>query len=390
MLAIRKWKAAPLWAPAVLFSGLVAGCTGQEPSDGSTDLEADVPIEEEHGVLLDSAAVAIAGIEVGRPDTVRSTGFLVTGRITFDQNRVSHLGPRTEGYAAEILADLGAEVEPGDLLAVLESPAVGAARADLTESRTVLEIARENYDRIVRLEAQGITSRRDVLEAQAELRRAEAALLRAEQELAALGATEGEGAEFFVRAPFAGVVVERHAVRGEVLGPSDRMFTVAELDQLWIELDIYERDLQRVEVGQRVAVTTPAFPDASFEGEVAYLAGILDPERRTVHARVNVANPARTLRPGMFATAEIEVRGGATVIAVPRDAVQLVEDAQAVFVPGHEPWEFLVREVTMGRELAGNRVEILSGLAADELLVIRGAFALKSELAEGEFGGHGH
>jgi cobalt-zinc-cadmium efflux system membrane fusion protein len=210
---------------------------------------------------------------------------------------VSHLGPRTEGYATEILADLGAEVEPGDLLAVLESPEVGAVRADLTESRTVLEIAEENYARIVRLEAQGITSRRDVLDAQADLRRAEAALLRAEQELAALGATEGEGADFFVRAPFAGVVVERHAVRGEVVGPTDRMFTVAELDHLWIELDIYERDLSRVAVGQRVVVMAPAVPAKSFEGEVAYLAGILDPVRRTVDARVNVANPARDLRP---------------------------------------------------------------------------------------------
>jgi cobalt-zinc-cadmium efflux system membrane fusion protein len=168
------------------------------------------------------------------------------------------------------------------------------------------------------------------------------------------------------------------------------MFTVAELDNLWIELDIYERDLQRVAEGQTVVVTTPAFPDRTFEGEVVYLAGILDPERRTVHARVEVENPLRALRPGMFATAEIAVPGGAPVVAVPREAVHLVEDVQAVFVPGHEPGEFLVREVAVGRELSGDRIEILSGLEAGESIVVRGAFTLKSELAEGEFGRHGH
>lgn len=385
-----------------LLAGLLVVACGGDPGAGDLDSSADIGgseltaggagelPQEEHVVHLDSVAMAIAGIEVGPALTEQTTGFEVTGRITFDQNRVSHLGPRTAGYVVDILTDLGAEVGPGDLLAILESPEVGTRRADLTEAETVLVIARENHEREERLEAQGISSRKDLLASAAELRRAEAALLRATQRLEALGASEGEGAEFFIRAPFQGVVVERHAVRGEVVGPSDRLFTVAELDRLWIELDIYEADLHRVEEGQRVVVTTAAYPDRTFEGDVAYIADILEPERRTVRARVEVDNQGRALRPGMFATAEIEVPGSLPVVAVPREAVQTVEGVESVFIPGNVLGEFVVRSVIVGRELSGNRIEILSGLAAGERLVVRGAFTLKSELVEDEFGGHAH
>jgi len=344
------------------------------------------PIE----VLLDSVALEIAGIEVAPAETVVSTGFEVTGRVTFDQDRVSHLGPRTAGHVTEILGDLGSEVRPGEMLAVLESPEVGARRADQSEAQLLVEIERENFSREQRLEAQGISSRRHVLEAEAELRRAEASALRATQRLAALGASEGEGSQFTIRAPYAGVVVEKHATRGEMVSPTDRLFTVADLSNLWVELDIYERDLQKVGEGQEVKLTTAAYPDVVFEGSIVYLADVLDEERRTVYARVEVENPAGRLRPGMFATAGITIPGGVPVVAVPRDAVQSVEDAQVVWVPGHEPGEFEARPVETGQELLGNRIELLSGLRAGEAVVVQGAFILKSEHEEGDFGNHEH
>lgn len=361
-----------------------------ELESGSTPGEATEEMHEELAVQLDSLAVEIAGIEVVPAQTVLSSGFSVTGRVTYDEDRVSHLGPRTEGYIEEIMGDLGAEVSPGEMLAVLESPEVGARRADLSESRLLREIAQENYERQQRLEAQGISSRRELLEAEAELRRAEASVLRATERLEALGATEGEGAQFTIRAPYSGVIVEKHATRGEIVSPSDRLFTVADLSNLWIELDIYERDLQKVREGQQVTVTTAAYPDRVFEGSIVYLADILDPERRTVYARVEVENPDGALRPGMFAAAGITLPEGSPVVVVPREAVQDVEGQRIVWLPGPEPWEFHGRPVVTGRDLAGSRIEVLSGLAAGERVVAQGAFTLKSEHEEAEFGGHVH
>lgn len=377
------------WLPLAV-AVLAGGCGGE-----SADAEPEEEHAEEGGagtaiVELDSAALAMAGILQGEADTVQSTVLPATGTITYDQNRVSHIGPRTEGRILSLRADLGDRVRSGQVLAVLESPEVGATRADLHEAESMLEIARENYDRERRLEEQGISSRRELLEAERELRQAEAALLRAGERLQALGAGHGDGSQFTVTSPFAGVVVEKHATRGEVVGPSDQLFTVADLGRLWIELDVYERDLRHVALGQPVQVTTTAFPDRTFEGEIVYIGDILDPARRTVRSRVEVENPGGALRPGMFARAAIRVSGGATVVVVPRQAVQTVEDRQVVWVPGDQPGHFMARPVEVGQTLEGNRVEILSGLEPGERIVTEGAFTLKAQLSKGEFGGHGH
>ena len=371
---------------------LVVGACGGQAEDPEEVAGVAAPEEEMHemAVHLDSAAIGIAGIEVGAARSVVAAEFTVTGRISFDEDRVSHLGPRTEGYVEEIPGELGAEVTAGQLLAILESPEVGARRADLSEARMILAIAEENFERQERLAAQGISSRRELLEAEGDLRRAEASVLRATERLAALGASEGEGAEFVIRAPYAGVIVEKHATRGEIVAPTDRLFTVADLSDLWVELDIYERDLPKVSEGQEVTVTTAAYPDMAFQGSIVYLADIVDPERRTVHARVEVPNPDRLLRPGMFATAGIAVPEGTPVVAVPRDAIQTVDDIDVVWVPGDEPGEFVGRPVVPGQELAGGNIEILSGLQPGEPVVVRGAFTLKAEHDEGEFGGHAH
>lgn len=375
---------------AVASLALAVACGGS-PEESSLDGGPEA-VQEEHALAvdLDSAAMEIAGVEVGVAEQVVASEFSVTGRVSFNEDRVSHLGPRTEGYVEQIQGELGAEVVPGELLAVLESPEVGARRADLSESRMIQDIAEENFERQQRLEAQGISSRRELLDAEAELRRAQASVQRASERLAALGASEGEGAEFTIRAPYAGVIVEKHATRGEVMEPTDRLFTVADLSNLWIELDIYERDLPKVREGQSVTVTTSAYPEHLFEGVIVYLADIVDAERRTVHARVEVENRERLLRPGMFATAGISVPEGTPVVAVPRDAVQSVEGSDVVWVPGDEAGEFVGRPVLTGQELVGDRVEILAGLAAGEPVVVKGAFTLKSEHEEGEFGGHSH
>lgn len=380
------------WALLVLT---IAACGG----------DASVPAEEAHEdevaegattVHLDSAVLAVSDVVIGSVEGVSSGALAVTGRITYDQNRVSHIGPKTQGRVTELMAEEGSRVASGQVLAHLESPEVGSIRAELNEAEALLDIASENYEREQRLEEQGISSRRELLDAEAELRRMQARLRSAQERLRVLGAdTHGEGGHFDVTSPYEGVVVARHAGRGEVVGPEDQLFTVADLSRLWIELDIYERDLARVREGQPVEVTTAAWPGRIFPGEIVYVGDILDAERRTVRARVEIENRDEALKPGMFATAGIRMNGagdveGSEMLAVPRDAVQTVEGSTVVWVPTGEPGEFTVRVVEVGRELPGGLVEIVRGLDPGAAVVVEGAFTLKSELAKGEFGGHVH
>ena len=371
---------------------LLAAVACSDASDESGD-EGEHEEEAEHVadvVVLDSTGLAAAGIDLVAVGTVSMSRLPVTGRITFDQNRVSHIGPRTEGRVTALHVDLGSRVRTGQVLATLESPEVGATRADLHEAESLVRIARENYERERRLEAQGIASRRELLEAEAELRREEASLLRAAERLQALGAGNGTGGQFAIAAPFGGDVVEKHATLGEVVNPSDQLFTVADLSRLWLELDIYERDLARIGSGQDVEVTTAAYPNRVFTGRIVYVGEIVDPNSRTVPARVELTNPDGALRPGMFATATISLgQGGAPAMVVPVAAIQEIEGRQVVFVPGDEPGEFRAVPVQVGSSSADG-VIIVSGLQTGDSVVTSGAFLLRSELAEGEIGEHGH
>lgn len=383
---MRAYKRVALSALGAMVV-VMAGCT---PAETHVEDQAEAPggAPEVH---LDADALALSDIDVGVAVEARSGGLRVTGAIGYDQNRISHVGPKTEGRVEELRAELGSRVSNGQILAHLESPEVGTTRAELTEAEALLDIARENFERETRLEAQGISSRRDVLDAEAELRRVEARHRSAEERLRILGvASHGDGGHFDVTAPYDGVVVERHAGRGEVVGPSDQLFTIADLSRLWIELDIFERDLTDVREGQEVDVTTAAWPGRSFPARIVYVADVLDARTRTVRARVELDNADGALKPGMFATALIHTDEGQTVVAVPRDAVQSIEGADVVWVPGDEPGAFVARPVLMGEELPGGLVEITVGLAAGDAVVVTGAFTLKAELAKGEFGGHGH
>ncbi|MGH7458096.1 MAG: efflux RND transporter periplasmic adaptor subunit [Longimicrobiaceae bacterium] len=383
---------------ALLFALAGAAGCGNGSAETAEDAVEEHAEDEEHDeesnvVVLDTAAVAVAGIQVGTAETIRTSGLPVTGTITYDANRVSHIGPRTEGRIVRLRADIGERVRGGQALAILDSPDVGQVRAEEHEAEALLEIARENYDRERRLEQQGISSRKELLDAEAELRRAEAALQSAEQRLQALGAGHGTGGQFAIIAPFSGIVVAREASLGEVASSADQLFTVANLERLWIELDVYERDLRRVSEGQAVDVTTAAYPGRVFTGEVVYLGDILDPETRTVRARVEIPNEDRTLKPGMFANAVIQVGGGATpMVAVPQNAVQEMEGRTVVFVPGDQPGEFRAVPVEVGEPVGDGRVVIRSGLDADAPLVVAGAFSLRSEAAKGAIAeaGHGH
>jgi cobalt-zinc-cadmium efflux system membrane fusion protein len=377
----------------------LAACGGdEEPAEEQAAEQAESGAEgNDHAgeeielVMLDTTAVRLGGIQVGTAEAITTSGLPVTGTITYDANRVSHIGARTEGRVVGLRADLGTRVRRGQVLVELESAEVGQIRAEEHEAEALLEIARENYAREQRLEQQGISSRKELLEAQADLRRAEAALKSARDRLSVIGAGHGDGGHFDIVAPFGGVVVARDVSLGESAGSADTLLTLADLSRVWIELDVFERDLARVREGQRVAVTVTAYPGRTFPGEIVYVGDILDPAKRTVRARVEIPNADGALKPGMFATASIQVGGGGTPLAVvPQDAVQELEGRKVVFVPGDRPGEFRPVTVEVGETVDGDRVVIRSGLTPGSRVVIAGAFALRSELAKGEIGEHGH
>lgn len=378
-----------VWCLLALAALSACGGGGAEPEEHGAEEETHAEAPKD-AVQLDPSAVSASGIQVGTTGSGRAGDLALTGAIGYHPDRVSHVGARTPGRIVRLSADLGQPVRGGQVLVVLESPDVGAVRAELREAQSLLRIAQEGYARERRLETQGISSRKELLEFEADLRRAEAAVQSARDKLSALGGAGGSGSQFVVTAPFPGSVVARDASLGEMAEPSDTLFTVADLSRVRIELDVFERDLGAVRPGQTVAVTVAAYPGRAFQGRIASLGDVLDPEKRTVRARIDVPNGDRLLKPGMFATARVATGAAAEVVTVPRDAVQEMEGRTVVFVPGTRAGEFRVRQVQLGDPVDSASVAVRGGLRSGERVVVAGAFTLRSEFAKGEIGEHGH
>ncbi len=363
--------------------------------------------EEGEAIELSAEAVATAGIVTAPAASRRLRAELeTTGSVDFDQRRFAHVSPRVGGRVESVPVELGEAVRAGQVLARIDSIELGQAVGDYLQSRARAELTRETLEREERLFRERVSSEQEMLTARAASREADAALRGAEERLHLLGMSNQEVAKlgydqprvsiFEVRAPFVGTIVAKEVTRGEMVEPQSQLFQIADLSRLWVWIDVYERDLSRVHLGDGVTVEVDAYPGTPFTGEVIYLGASVQSETRTTRARIEVPNPEGRLRPGMFARVRIfdphtsgDTPGTAEVIAVPEAAVQREGDRSVVFVALGEG-RFEPRTVKLGRRGEGF-VEVLEGVAAGDPVVVEGAFFVKSELAREELGGgHGH
>lgn len=367
--------------------------------------------EHGHGAegVVELGAEAIERIGLTTAPVTRQTlagRRATTGEVGFDETRLAHVGSRVAGRLVRVPAELGETVTGGEVLAVVDSVGLGQAKAAYLRTRAHHEVARQRYERERSLHADRIVPEADVLEAEGQAREAAADFAAAREALRLLGLGDEEieslswerptDARVALRAPFTGRVVEREATLGELVSPEDVLFTLADLSEVWLWVDLYERDLAHVEIGQRVEVRLDAWPGETFAGELTYIADRLEPESRTVRARVDLPNPDRRLKPGMFGRVVLSASAdqtGPPAITVPRTAVQRggtpSEGAQSIVFVQTAPGRFERREVLLGR-ITDELAEVVSGLAEGDEVVTAGAFLLRSQASADQLGGHHH
>lgn len=392
----REWRAmarkrGPFLAAGVLALLAVAwALLAGGSSDAGEGETAEEHAEQDSVVTLDSAAVRLAGIQLFTAMPASNDTLVANGTITYDANHVATVSSRAEARVLAVRADLGQRVSVGTVLALLESSEVGETRGDLERARANMDVARRNYEREQRLFAQSITSQKDLLEAEGAFRLARADYNSALARLRAVGAGAGAGATFGLASPISGVVVERNAGPGQVVGPSTNLFVVADLRHVWITVDVYEADLPRVRQGAAVVVSPAALEGQTFPGRVTYAGGVVDPASRTFKVRVELDNPGQRLRPGMFAQVRITTPAAVPVAgappSVPEIAVQELNGKQVIFVARGATGRFVAREVTLGPRSASGFVAVTSGIKPGEQVVARGAFQLKAEMLKASFG----
>lgn len=305
-------------------------------------------------------------------------------------DHIAHITPLVPSQVTEVKAKPGDQVEKGQVLALLKSVELGEARAQIAQAKAALEVAKDQLSRQDKLRDAGIGAEKSHVQAQGAVKQAEAALAAAYSRASVYGGSGGTGGTTVLRSPLAGTVVRRHATAGEIATPDQELFVIANVDPVWVIGRAYESDLARVHAGTPAQVRVKAHGERTWEGTVGYVAPTLDERTRTAEVRVELENPDRALKPGMFASIVL-IEGapdaGTKALAVPHGAVQRDGERSMGFV-ARDDHRFEPRLLKLGKRGA-EYVEVLEGLREGESVVVEGTFILRSEAEKHDLGG-GH
>lgn len=332
-------------------------------------------------VVMDDAQVTASAIDVQAAGPARISAVAqFPGEIQLNDDRTVHVVPRVAGIAESVPVSTGQTVKKGQLLAVFSSQLVSEQRSNLETAERRLEHARSILDREKRLWEQKISAEQDYLQAQHSVQEAEIDYENARQKLAALGVGRSGAAmnRFELRAAYDGLVVERSLSIGEAVKEDTPIFTIADMGTVWAEAHIPAKDLPLFHVGDKVTLRATAF-DAVTTGTVAFLGALVGEQTRMARARILVANPKGTWRPGLFVNIEVKASDAEVAVAVQSDALQTIGTQQVVFV--RDGKNFVARPVTVGRS-GGAVVEIVHGLQAGERYAARNSYIIKSEMSK--------
>jgi membrane fusion protein, heavy metal efflux system len=348
-------------------------------------------------VWLTPAQVAEAKVEVAPVgEQVVDDTILTSGTISLDDLRSGHVFSPVTGRVTKIVAQLGQRVRKGDALATIESPDIGNAVSDVHKAEADLIAAEHDLKRKKDLFAQKAASAADVETSEDTERNAKAELERARQKqfLLRVGNVDVVSQTYTLPSPIDGEVLLRNInpgveVQGQYSGGAGNncipgittnaacgeLFTIGEIDKVWIIGDLYEIDMPRVHVGATAKVTTLAYPDQVFQGTVDWVSGSLDPSTRTAKVRCTFDNPDKKLRPMMYASVAIAVDQRKS-LAVPRSAIVRMGEYKVVFVEageadGQARFERLPIDIEEGG--AGSYVGVRHGVEAGQKIVVNGA-----------------
>ncbi len=383
--------------PILGLFALIA-CSRPEPEEPP---EA-APSKEETPIQMTAEAQAHIGLQTVTAQVRALAEYLpVTGTVQPIDNRVTHVRPLAAGRLTHVLVKVGDRVSADQILATFDNTDAGdvasqysAARSDLEKLNVQLAVARQQSERNRQLSEIGAIPRKEYELTLGEEKSIAASIQAQESVLAGLvvklrrfGLNEDRltsSTGTALRAPFGGVVIAADAAPGEVIAPESELFQIADLSHVWVQAEVYEKDLGRLQLGQTASITVDTYPNREFLGHVTYISDILDPQTRTAKVRCEVPNTDGKLKLDMFATVQLPTTFRVEALVVPVEAIQQLEGKNVVFVRTGET-AFQRKAVEIGRTIKGV-TEILAGLEGGEAVVTKGAFHLKSIVLGTEIG----
>src|SRR5216684_2034029 len=351
------------------LGGMLAGC-GESKGDPKAEAPPPAKVEQEGDANL---------IQVAHPEQFplatavahdSASQLTVTGTVSPDISRSVPVISIATGRVVEIHARLGDTVKKGQLLLRVQSADMSAAFSDYRKAVADEKLARIQFERAKLLYDKGAISLNDFQTAEDVENKAQVDVENTTERIRVLGGNVDHPAAIVdVRAPVSGVITDQQVTNASGVAGlgSPNPFTISDLSYVWILCDVYENDLASVHVGETAEIRLNAFPDKVFTGRINNVLPVLDPTLRTAKVRIEVRNPG-LMRVGMFVTATFHGQKKETYAAVPATAILHLHDRNWVYLPTGDK-KFRRAEVTVGRTLANNMQEIVSGLQPGQQVI---------------------
>lgn len=388
----------------------LAGCT-EAPSTTTTKLvrtpvncSQELTIDPSEGRQFNLTTAEVKSITVPEKLTLN-------GQIEPDETLTTPVISLMPGRIERAAALLGATVKKGQILAEVRSDEVAQVEsdllrdtlsldADIAETKVDLDLAKAVFDRKNALLKEGIAAKADVEQAKRDLDHSTAMLTSLQTKKQAIITSAGERLRLFgvheeelerlldtkridntfdVRSPRSGVISDRNADAGQLIDNVHSLFVVSDLSKVWLMADVYEKDIEKINVGDPATVQIDSFPNKTFLGKVDYMATEVTPETRTLKVRIIVDNPQMLLHPKMFARVTLEI-GQKNIVAVPSESIQKTGETYVAYVRTGDN-KYIERKVDIGKSY-GNFTEVLSGLHKGETVVAHGSLELQGEMLQ--------
>jgi cobalt-zinc-cadmium efflux system membrane fusion protein len=342
--------------------------------------QVDVP--ENKQVCISDSLQKMITIDTAKTSTMKDE-LSLSGEVSSDDNNVVKVFPFSSGQVTAVKVSLGDRVEKGQTLAIMRSADVAGNYTDLSSTQSDLAIAKRQLDQAEALYKNGISSERDFTEAKENYNKAVAANRKVKQQLSINGGgNTSDNGTLVIKAPQSGYIIEKNITSGSFIRQdnSGSMFTISNMQDVWIWANVFESDISKVKTGYTAKVTTLAYPGKVFMGKVNEISSVLDPDNKVMKIKIALPNPGMLLKPEMFTNVTITNNENAQAVSVPAKAI-VFDSSKNYVVIFNSKCDLKVREVSVIKTV-DDVSYIASGLKPGDKVISKNQLLLYNSLTE--------
>jgi cobalt-zinc-cadmium efflux system membrane fusion protein len=342
--------------------------------------QVDVPQNKQ--VCISDSLQKMITIDTAKTSTMKDE-LSLSGEVSSDDNNVVKVFPFSSGQVTAVKVSLGDKVEKGQTLAIMRSADVAGNYTDLSSTQSDLAIAKRQLDQAESLYKNGISSERDYTEAKENYNKAVAANRKVKQQLSINGGgNTSDNGTLVIKAPQSGYIIEKNITSGSFIRQdnSGSMFTISNMQDVWIWANVFESDISKVKTGYTAKVTTLAYPGKVFMGKVNEISSVLDPDNKVMKIKIALPNPGMLLKPEMFTNVTITNNENAQAVSVPAKAI-VFDSSKNYVVIYNSKCDLKVREVSVIKTV-DDVSYITSGLKPGDKVISKNQLLLYNSLTE--------